>query len=92
MQKLEKENNLLWELEGAEALLSEDIQAVSYLMQEYFDFIEPKEDFKYCYCEISNQINTIFKSMMYNRDNMRKAIEKINTIGKLTKEGTENER
>lgn len=92
MEKLEKENNLLWELEEAEALLSEDIQAVSYLMQEYFDFIEPKEEFRYCYREISNQLSTIFKSMMYNRDNMRKAVEKVYTIEKLTKEGAVNER
>lgn len=87
MENLKKENNLLWELEGAKAYLSEDIQALSYLMQEYFDFIEPKEDFKYCYREISNQINTILKSMMYNRDNMKKSIDAIYAERKSIKEG-----
>ncbi len=81
MENLEK-NDLLWELEGAEAYLSEDIQALHYLVEEYFCFNQPKEDFRFCYHELSNQINTIIKSMMYNQDNLRKAIEKAYTIRK----------
>lgn len=69
------EKNLLNDLECAESQLTEDIQSLGYLQDEYFISNKPKESFKNGYYEIQNKLMTLFKSMTYNRNYMRKCIK-----------------
>lgn len=71
------ENSLLNVLECAENQLSEDLQTLGYLQDEYFISNNPKESFKYEYYEIQNKLMTLFKSMAYNRNYMRKFIKEV---------------
>lgn len=71
---------LLFSLECAESNLQDDIQALSYIQETYNtgnleEFILTKE-------EISNQLQTLLKSMLYNRENILKSIEKVYSIKK----------
>lgn len=69
------ELNLLHNLEYAEAYLDEDITALSYIQQEYFGYKEADKDFLYKYNEMQNALSTLFKSMLFNIDSIRKAID-----------------
>lgn len=69
------EKNLLNDLECAESQLTEDIQTLGYLQDEYFISNNPKESFEYGYYEIQNKLMTLFKSMAYNRNYMRECIK-----------------
>ncbi len=80
------EKNYLIDLECAESDLSNDIQALGYLIDEWFAFNKPDDDFKYSYFEIQNRLNLILKSMVYNRDNMKIKVENGYKIEKA-KEG-----
>lgn len=71
----QKKVNALFELESAESNLSDDIQALAYLQDEYFSKDRISDNFKYSYFEIQNAIQTLLKSMIYNRDKMLKATE-----------------
>lgn len=69
------EKSLLNNLESAECYLTEDLQTLGYLQDEYFISNKPKESFKNGYYEIQNKLMTLFKSMTYNRNYMRKCIK-----------------
>ena len=76
IEELEKENKvlkeILWNLECAEVNLQDDIQALAYIQ----DTCETKEgeDFLLSQHEIRNQLQTLLKSMIYNHENMSKAV------------------
>lgn len=79
------EKEILWNLKCAETNLNDDIQSLAYLIEEWFEFSEPKDNFKYSYFEIQNRLNLISKSMIYNYQNMLKAVNQYYT--KTKKEG-----
>ncbi len=81
------EKNYLIDLECAESDLSDDIQALGYLIDEWFCFTEPKDEFKYSYFEIQNRLNLILKSMVYNRDNMKTKVKEGYEMKISKKEG-----
>lgn len=66
------EKEILWNLECAEANLQDDIQALAYIQ----DTCETKEgqEFLLSQYEIKNQLQTLLKSMIYNHENMLKAV------------------
>lgn len=66
------EKELLWNLECAEVNLQDDIQALGYIQ----DTCETTkgEDFLLSQAEIKNQLQTLLKSMIYNHENMLKAV------------------
>lgn len=66
--------DLLWELEGAEANLSDDIQALAYIQDDLET--AKKEDILLVVPQLKNQVQTLLKSMLYNQDNMKQIIEK----------------
>lgn len=76
IEYLEKKNKvlkeILWNLECAEVNLQDDIQALAYIQ----DTCETKEgeDFLLSQHEIRNQLQTLLKSMIYNHENMLKAV------------------
>lgn len=72
---------LLFSLECVESNLQDDIQALSYI-QETFN-TENLEKFILNKEEISNQLQTLLKSMLYNHENMLKSIEKYSLEIKL---------
>lgn len=63
---------ILWNLKCAEANLQDDIQALAYIQET----CETKngEDFLLSQTEIKNQLQTLLKSMIYNHENMLKAV------------------
>lgn len=63
---------ILWNLECAEVNLQDDIQALAYIQ----DTCETKEGevFLLSQHEIRNQLQTLLKSMIYNHENMLKAV------------------
>ena len=69
------ERNYLTELESTEIYLSEDIQALGYLIDEWFSMDRPANMFKYSFWEIQNRLNLILRSMASNRDHIRKTIQ-----------------
>lgn len=77
------EKELIWNLECAEANLQDDIQALAYIQ----DTCETTkgEDFLLNQTEIRNQLQTLLKSMIYNHENMLKAVNEYYTNSK--KEG-----
>lgn len=66
------EKEILWNLECAEANLQDDIQALAYIQET----CETKngEDFLLSQTEIKNQLQTLLKLMIYNHENMLKAV------------------
>lgn len=66
------EKEILWNLKCAEANLQDDIQALAYIQET----CETKngEDFLLSQTEIKNQLQTLLKSMIYNHENMLKAV------------------
>lgn len=77
------EKEILWSLECAEVNLQEDIQALGYIQ----DTCETTkgEDFLLSQTEIRNQLQTLLKSMIYNHENMMKALDEY--YANLKKEG-----
>lgn len=77
------EKEILWNLKCAEANLQDDIQALAYIQ----DTCETTkgEDFLLNQTEIRNQLQTLLKSMIYNHENMLKAVNEYYTNSK--KEG-----
>lgn len=75
---MNKDKELLFDsicqLECAEANLTDDIQALGYIL----DTCERREgnDFLLSQNEINNQLQTLLKSMIYNQDNIQKSINK----------------
>lgn len=66
------EKEILWNLECAEANLQDDIQALAYIKDTCET--EKGEDFLLSQTEIRNQLQTLLKSMIYNHENMLKAV------------------
>lgn len=66
------EKEILWSLECAEANLQDDIQALGYILDTCVT--TKGEKFLLGQSEITNAIQTLFKSMVYNHENMLKAI------------------
>lgn len=66
------EKDILWNLEYAEANLQDDIQALAYI-QDTCETTKT-EDWIISQTEIRNQLQTLLKSMIYNHENMLKAI------------------
>lgn len=66
------EKEILWNLECAEVNLQDDIQALAYIQ----DTCETAkgEDFLLSQDEIKNGLQTLLKSMIYNHENMLKAV------------------
>lgn len=77
------EKEILWNLECAEVNLQDDIQALVYI-QETCETTN-KEKWLYSQTEIKNQLQTLLKSMIYNHENMLKAVNEYYT--NLKKEG-----
>lgn len=65
------ETNLLHELEFAEALLSDDLQQLSYISEEFAVKEGEYVDIPF----IKNSLETLFKSMCFNRDKIKKVID-----------------
>lgn len=66
------EKDILWNLECAGANLQEDIQALAYI-QETCETTKGTE-WLISQEEIRNQLQTLLKSMIYNHENMLKAV------------------
>ncbi len=66
------EKEILWNLECAEINLQDDIQALAYI-QDTCETTE-SEDWLISQAEIRNQLQTLLKSMIYNHENMLKAV------------------
>ena len=66
------EKDIFWNLECAEVNLQDDIQALAYIQ----DTCEARsgEAWLVSQEEIRNQIQTLLKSMIYNHENMLKAV------------------
>lgn len=84
---MSEKTDLLWELECAEANLSTDIQALSYILDD-LDTTHKNIEMILIIPEIKNSIEILLKSMIYNKENMQKVIEenyderkKISVIG-----------
>lgn len=85
MEKLENKVNLLREIEGAEAYLTDDIQALAYLRDEMELTNWNKVNMNIS--EWTNRLEIILKSMLYNQSNMQIAIKKAYEEKKQLKEG-----
>lgn len=70
-----EEKEIMTCLEETSIRLENDIQALGYIMGDYFDGVEPKEGFNYSYKEIQNRITTLFKSMNFNYANAQKILQ-----------------
>ena len=77
MEKL----NLLDELEGAEGYLSGDMQQLAYI-QDNLEAMK-RGDRIVDIPLVINSIETLFKAMLYNQQNMKNAIDKAYTLKKL---------
>lgn len=78
---MKNESNALNQLENVETYLSEDIQALEYLQEEYFGYTLPGEDFCYKYAEIQNAIAILLKAMILNKNNLKEYIKKYQKSG-----------
>lgn len=77
MEKL----NLLDELEGAESYLSGDMQQLAYI-QDNLEAMKRRDrivDIPF----VINSLETLFKAVLYNQQNMKNAIDKAYTLKKL---------
>ena len=77
--------DLAWELEYAEANLSDDIQALAYI-QDDLETTKKNAEMILKIPEISNRIQMLFKSLIYNRDNLQRALDKYYENKKEKKE------
>ena len=68
--------DLLSELETTQAFLDSDITALGYFQDEYLNFQTPSENFKYRYKEMQNALETLLKSMMFNSQRLKEAVNK----------------
>lgn len=71
--------DLLNELENAYNYLSEDTQALFFIIDEYFSSYKIKDDFLLTYPIIQNSLFTLFKSMMLNELNIKEVLTR-NTV------------
>ena len=66
---------LIKQLEQTNGLLKEDIQSLWLIYDEYFVYINPKEDMNLHYSKIQSEIITLLKSMQYNRNLTKRTID-----------------
>ena len=66
---------LIKQLEQTNGLLKEDIQSLWLIYDEYFAYINPKEDMNMYYSKIQSEIITLLKSMQYNRNLTKRTID-----------------
>ena len=76
MKDKKKEVDLFLELECAEAYLSDDIQALAYI-QDDLETMKSKE-MMLTIPEIKNKVQILLKSMLYNKENIQKALNEAN--------------
>ena len=76
MEKEKLLNEIVWNLEMAEARLSDDIRFLHCVDEEYLVHKEPKESLQYLYQQLSAMIATLIKSMEYNQMEMQNNINK----------------
>lgn len=67
--------DIVLELELADARLSDDIDFLHSIENEYFAFKEPKESAIYLYQQLSSAITTAIKSMELNQLKMNEVID-----------------
>lgn len=72
---MEKEIDLLWELEIAESNLQDDIQVLAYLEDELATM--DLNEIKYFIPELKNRVQLLLKSMIYNKEKMQKVVEEV---------------
>lgn len=77
MEKL----NLLNELEAAESYLSGDMQQLSYIRDNLESMQRGDRIVDVPF--VINSIETLFKAMLYNQQNMKNAIDKAYSLKKL---------
>ena len=70
------ELDLLNALETTQAFLESDITALGYFQDEYFNFQTPDESFKYRYKEMQNALEILLKSIMFNSQRLKDAVDK----------------
>lgn len=75
----DNKEDLLNELENAYAYLSEDTQALFFIIDEYFSSYVIRDDFSLTYPIIQNSLFTLFKSMMLNELNIKEVLTR-NTV------------
>ena len=76
MKKIDTDE-LLNQLEQTYVLLKEDTQALTYLYDKYFSYITPGDDFVFNYKEIQNYLEILSKSLKYNLEQTKQAINDI---------------
>lgn len=76
--------DILFELECAEANLEDDIQALAYIQD---DLETTKENIEMILKipEITNQIQILLKAMIYNKEEMKKVVDKYYDLKKEEK-------
>lgn len=80
MNNKEVLNDIIWNLEVAEANLSDDIGVMHCIEEEYLSSKKPQESLRYIYWQLQNLIPTLRKSLEYNRKEMEEAINKYYQI------------
>lgn len=89
MNEKEILNDIIWNFEVAEANLSDDIDFMHCMEEEYLSHKEPKESLTYIYWQLRNLIPTLRKSLEYNKKEMEEAINKYYQIIKEERKKSE---
>jgi len=71
------ETDILCKLEGAQAQLSDDINFLHCIHEQYLSDQEPHEYLQYLYWQLQAMIITLTKSMEYNQKEMQETIDKV---------------
>ena len=66
---------LIKQLEQTNGFLKEDIESLWLIYDEYFVYLNPKEEIQEKYSKIQSEITTLLKSMQYNRNLTKRAID-----------------
>ena len=72
-----EKDDLLWELETAGGYLSQDIQAFSYLLEDLNAKANKTKELVLMIPEIIARGETILRAMMYNKENIFLAVDKV---------------
>ena len=71
-----EKKELIFELEAAKAYLDEDIQALGYILQD-LDTTGIDGELVLVIPEVINHLNTLLKSMILNKNQIKETIEKF---------------
>ena len=66
---------LIKQLEQTNGLLKEDIESLWLIYDEYFVYLNPKEEIQEKYYKIQSEIITLIKSMQYNKNLTKRTID-----------------